>query len=60
MKPVSHPENVAVRRFFAWIIAQKSGTKAIQAAGNKIGARNGAANKIADKKDAKIILDIRL
>jgi hypothetical protein len=60
MKPVSHPQNMAPRRFFAWAIAQKSGTKAIQPAGNKIGARKGAANKMADEKAAKIILDIRI
>jgi hypothetical protein len=43
---------------FAWAIAQKSGTKAIQAAGNKIGARR-TANKIAGEKDAKNY-DIRI
>jgi hypothetical protein len=60
MKPASHPQTTAARRFFAWAIVQKSGTKATQATGNRIGARKGAANRMADEKAPKIILDIRI
>jgi hypothetical protein len=41
-------------------MAQKSGTKETQVKGKRIGARKGAANKTADKKDPKITLDIRI
>jgi hypothetical protein len=40
-------------------IIQKSGTKAAHARGNRDGERKGAANKIAEKREAENILDIR-
>jgi hypothetical protein len=39
-------------------MVQKSGTNATHASGNRLGARKGAANRIADKKQARYLLDI--
>jgi len=52
-KPASHRRKTAPRRLFAWAIAQKSGTKAIQAQETKSVRGRERLVKIADEKMLK-------